>query len=377
MVSARLTHRAHVAVAGFLAVSLLAACSADSSSDQEPTVAPPSSPASSSQAPTAGDSPITASPTPSPTASDPTGGRDLDVDELVVPAAAAALPATWRERFVIGYGRGRALLGTSPGGDAGTLDIGPEYGAPGPDGSWWFLDAAKARIAHYDSSGRFLDRIRIGTKLLIGGRYFQWQLPHVLADGMLVAARQDPERTWLLRVRNGRIDEIPVEGSFAPTYDDGVRLYGFAGRGKPVVVDPADGSMQRTAEFRTPSGTPFSLAVGGRLRLGLPAAGVSTTVPIVTSSGAAAHVGVQVRAGADDTLHLFLTGAGEDDESVQLVGATLVSPAGEVAEVEALPDPFGESDPGSPAQLVMAPGSSTPMLVYVLADGVHAYERTG
>jgi hypothetical protein len=36
-----------------------------------------------------------------------------------------------------------------------------------------------------------------------------------------------------------------------------------------------------------------------------------------------------------------------------------------------------EADPGSPAQLVMAPGSSTPMLVYVLDDGVHVYERTG
>ncbi len=59
-------------------------------------------------------------------------------------AAAAAMPEAWHERFVIGYGPGKALLGTSPGGDSGTLDIGPEYGAPGPDGSWWFLDAAKA-----------------------------------------------------------------------------------------------------------------------------------------------------------------------------------------------------------------------------------------
>ena len=74
---------------------------------------------------------------------------------------------------------------------------------------------------------------------------------------------------------------------------------------------------------------------------------------------------------------MFLIGAGDDDESVQLVGATMISPAGEVAEVEALSNPFSEADPGSPAQLVMAPGSSTPMLVYVLDDGVHVYERTG
>jgi hypothetical protein len=70
-------------------------------------------------------------------------------------------------------------------------------------------------------------------------------------------------------------------------------------------------------------------------------------------------------------------GAGEDDESVQLVGATRVSPSGSVAQVEPLTSPFSEANPGSPAELVMAPGSSTPMLVYVLDDGVHVYERTG
>ena len=225
-----------------------------------------------------------------------------------MPPAAAAMPATWQEKFVIAYGPDQALLGTAPGGDSGTLDIGPEYGAPAPDGSWWFLDAAKARIAHYDSAGRFMDAVRVSKKLLIGGIYFQWQLPHVLADGTLVAARQKPGRTWLLRLRDGRLDEIPVDGSFSPAYDDGVRLYGFADRGRPVVVDPVDGSMRPTSTFRTPSGTPFSVAVGGRLKLDLPEAAVSKALPVSTASGAAAHVGMQLRAGADDTLHLVLIG---------------------------------------------------------------------
>jgi hypothetical protein len=39
--------------------------------------------------------------------------------------------------------------------------------------------------------------------MLVSGRYFQWRLPHTLADGTLVAARQDPRRTWLLRLRDG------------------------------------------------------------------------------------------------------------------------------------------------------------------------------
>ncbi|MDX6375298.1 MAG: hypothetical protein QOD98_4286 [Nocardioidaceae bacterium] len=326
-------------------------------------------------APTPTVAPTTTTATPTPTTTD---ARDLDVNELVVPAAAGAMPDAWQERFVIGYGKGKELLGTAPGGDSGSLDIGPDYGAPGPDGSWWFLDAAKARLAHYDSAGQFLDRVRIPRKMLVSGQYFQWQLPHVLADGTLVAARQTPEGTSLLRLRDGVLDEIRVDGMFAPTYDDGVRLYGFSGGVKLVVVDPADGSLKPTAVLDTPSGRSFSIKVSGRgLLIHLPDAGVSKLLPVSTASGASAHVGVQVRAGADDTLHLFLVGSGADDESVQLVGATLVSPSGRVAEVEGLSNPFSEADPGSPAQLAMAPGSSTPMLVYVLPDGVHVYERVG
>jgi hypothetical protein len=288
------------------------------------------------------------------------------------------MPDAWHERFTIGYGPGRQLLGTSPGGDSGTLDIGPDHGAPGPDGSWWFLDAAKARLAHYDASGEFLAQVQIPKAMLVNGLYFQWQLPHVMADGMLVASRNGQDGTMLLRVRDGVLDEIPLGLPFwAPTYSDGRLLYGYSGRGRLEVVDPTDGSRQRTDVFRTPSGTAFSLKVGSRLKVELPDSGISEVLPISTSSGAAAHVGVQARSGADDTLHLFLVGAGEDDESVQLVGATRVSPSGSVAEVEPLTDPFSEANPGSPAELAMAPGSSTPMLVYVLDDGVHVYERTG
>jgi hypothetical protein len=294
---------------------------------------------------------------------------------LVVPPAAASMPGTWHQRFVIGYGPGKRLLGTSPGGDSGTLDIGPEYGAPGPDGSWWFLDAAKRRIAHYSSTGHYLGRVRIPRGLLVGGRYFQWQLPHVLADGSLVAARQAASGTYLLRLRGGVLDEIPVSGrAFFPTYDDGRRLYGFAGRAL-VAVDPRTGAASSVATLKTPSGSPFTVSVGRRLTVTRP--GGSASLRLVTASGARAHVGLQLRAGSDGVLHLFLTGLGEDDETVQLVGETAVGRTGSIAPVEPLTNPFSEADPGSPAQLVMAPGSSTPMLVYVLTDGVHVYERTG
>ena len=122
--------------------------------------------------------------------------------------------------------------------------------------------------------------------------------------------------------------------------------------------------MLRSATFTTPAQTPFRLSLRGKgLRIDLPGTGVSRVLPVSTASGAKAHVGLQVRAGADDVLHVFMTGIGEDDESVQLVGYTSIDPDGAVAPVESMPNPFSPSDPGSPAQLVLAPGSSTPLLV--------------
>ncbi|WP_372735013.1 hypothetical protein [Nocardioides sp.] len=314
------------------------------------------------------------SPTPTETAGP---GRNLDVGALVIPPAAAVMPRTWRERFVIPYGTGEVLLGTSPGGEGGSMDLGPESGAPGPDGTWWFLDAAKKRLAHYDANGGYLGQAKIPKNLLVNRTYFQWQLPHVLADGTLFAARQSEEGTHLLRMRDGVLDEVAVDGSFSPIFDDGSRLYGFDDTSELVVVDPNDGSLSSTKVLRTASGASFSFGVTRRgLRIVLPGTGVSKVLPTTTASGSPAHVGIQVRAGADEVIHLFLTGAGEDDESVQLVGATLIDAAGHVADVEPLSNPFTPADPGSPAQLAMAPGSSTPMLVYVDTDGVHVYERT-
>jgi hypothetical protein len=311
----------------------------------------------------------------SPPASSPASSARQSPATLVVPAASTGLPGTWRQRFVVRYGPGRSHLGTAPGGDSGSLLLGPEYGAPAPDGSWWFLDAAKRRLARFSASGRYLGQVRIPRSMLVGGRYFQWQLPHVLADGTLVAVRQAPDGSFLLRLRDGVLDEVRASGSFFPTYDDGRVLYGFSTRGRLVSVDPGTGHVSRVTSLRTPSGTPFTITLGRRLEVGLP--GSTLTRRLATASGARAHVSLQVRAGADDSLQLYLVGAGADHPRRQLVGATRIGPSGTLAPVEALPDPFSDADPGSPAQLAMAPGSSTPMLVYVLTDGVHVYERSG
>ncbi|HEX6221316.1 MAG TPA: hypothetical protein VF115_09495, partial [Acidimicrobiia bacterium] len=107
---------------------------------------------------------------------------------LLLPSASEFGP-DWSEVLVIRYGDDEEELGTAPGGDMGSLDLGPEYGAQAPDGSWWILDAAKRRLAHYSETGEYLEAIAMKPEHLTQGQYFQFQLPHILADGTLVAQR--------------------------------------------------------------------------------------------------------------------------------------------------------------------------------------------
>lgn len=301
---------------------------------------------------------------------------EVTVKEFVVPVASSRLPKTWREVFVVPYGAAGQHLGSTRGGEAGSLRIGPEYGAPAADGSWWFLDVAKQRLAHYDNAGRYLGAVRVPPRLLVHGRYFQWQLPHALANGSLVAVRMTPDGAALLRLRDGHLDELRLDRMFTPTYDDGKLLYGRTRDGSLTVLDPETGDMRPATQFLTPSQTPFSLDTDfdhGSFQI--ERGGTAQKLVFRTASGAVARVGTQFRVGSDDSLHLFLTGTGADQQSTQLVGYLALDPGGAVQHVESFLNPFSPADPGSPAQLVIPPGSSTPMLVFVRSDGVHVYVR--
>ena len=99
----------------------------------------------------------------------------------------------WSELFFIPYGDEDHQLGTSTGGDAGQLEIGPDYGAQAADGSWWFLDAANRRLAQYSQEGDYLDQVVLASEFLVEGQYWPYQLPHIVDDGTLVASWLDPE----------------------------------------------------------------------------------------------------------------------------------------------------------------------------------------
>lgn len=290
------------------------------------------------------------------------------------------MPRTWREVFVVPYGLGHEQFGTSRGGErSAPVYYGPEYGAPAPDGSWWFLDVGKLRLVHYDAHGDFVSAVTVPARLLVNGRYFQWQFPHVLSDGTLVAFRLTSGTGAMLRLRDGVLDEVPLTAMFTPTYDDGALLYGAVVDGAPLAtLDPDTGKIEPTSEYHLPSGAGFTLHDDfDRGVVSVDTAQWSVRLSTVTPTGAVAHMGVQVRAGTDDALHLYLIGQSFNPGSAQLVGYIRIDRSGRVSKLEPLASPVSSADRGSPSQLVVPSAGTIPMLVYVLADGVHVYRRTG
>jgi hypothetical protein len=285
----------------------------------------------------------------------------------------------WAEAFVVPYGDDTAALGVAPGGD--NLLLGPDYGTQAADGSWWFLDAAKDRLAHYDLAGAYLGAVPMPVDLLVDGEYFQYQVPRVLDDGTLVATRGVSDSTTsVLRLRDGVIDAIDVPGGWFPSYDDGRLLYAFSPERELLAVDPDTGSVAPVEAFRTRAGTRFRLSVTpGSLRVELPDAGVDRTLPVLAPEEVGGTVGYSIEAVStvDGALHLFVLGLSDAAESVQLAGYLTITPDGDVSPTEPVRDPFTPADPGSPAHLVVRPGTDEVSFVVVDTDGVHVYTRAG
>lgn len=357
-------HAAAVCVSSVVAVALMvSSCTAEGPS----TTDPPSAPSDVGKSEVSSPRPSTA----------------RHVQRMVVRIPPVdTMPSTWRQVFVVPYGPAQDQFGLSRGGERGApAYYGPEYGAPAPDGSWWFLDVAKLRLVHYDAHGDFVSAVTVPPRLLVDGDAFQWQLPHVLSDGTLVAFRliAGADVGAMLRLRDGVLDEVPLTAMFTPTFDDGSLLYGAVADGPPLVtLDPDTGEIEPASQYHLASRAGFTLDDDfDHGVISVNAAGWSVRMKTVTPSGAVAHMGVQMRAGADGALHLYLVGQSFNRNAAQLVGYMRIDQSGTVSKLEPLPSPISSADRGSPAQLVVPPGRSEPMLVYVMADGVHVYRRTG
>jgi hypothetical protein len=297
----------------------------------------------------------------------------------VLPVAAETMPASWTEVFLIPYGETPDSLGTSLAGDGEGFQLGPDYGAQSPDGSWWFLDGAKQRMAHFGEDGAFIDAVEVPVDLLVDGLYFQFQLPRVLDDGTLVANRLGVDTTTILRLSEGDFETTVLNRQFVPRTDDGATLYGFdLETSTTLEVDPTSGDATETEWFHTRSGSRFRITASpGTLTVSLPDVSVEHTLMFEAGEvGGSAFLSLEVAAGEDGSLHLFILGFPELDESLQLAGYLTIGADGTLGSLEPLRNPFTPSDPGSPAHLGVRPGSSTPWLMFIDEDGVRVFRRS-
>jgi len=308
----------------------------------------------------------------------PTTSVSADQTVTVLLSPFSEVGPEWTEQ-IFPYGEGEEFLGTSPGGDG--LMLGPEYGTQTPDGSWWFLDAASLRIAHFAADGSYLDQVVMPEDLLVDGLYFQYQMPQGLDDGSITAGGFPSEDTMsLLRVADGQATGATFEGAVPLVTTDGALLYGLGNDGAPYALDPLQPVLNPVDWLLARDGNPFMVTVNGdEIVLELPDAGLIRRLQMRYSEDpeVVAHGAIEVETGADGTIFLVVYGIPESDETLGIGGFVSVSPDGQVGQMEPMVDPFSPSDPGSPSHLGVTPGTSTPWIMVVWEDGVHVFTKTG
>jgi hypothetical protein len=285
----------------------------------------------------------------------------------------------WTE-LVFPYGESQDTLGTSPGGEG--LMLGPEYGTQTPDGTWWFLDAASLRVAHFDADGAYLDQVVLPEDLLVDGQYFQFQMPQGLDDGSVVATgfRSEDEMA-LMQVADGAATQSLFAGAIGLGTTDGELLYGFSVEDQlPRSLHPGDLVPEVVEFFQARDGSRYMVrVVEDQVLVALPDAGVTRILQMRFTEDPEVPVraGIEVDTGTDGTMYILFYGAPESDESLGVGGFVSISPEGLVSEAEPIIDPSSLSDPGSPSRLGVTPGTSTPWIMVVWEDGVHVFTRSG
>lgn len=282
----------------------------------------------------------------------------------------------WVEIMVLPYGDDVEHLGTSPGGDGEGIMWGPQYGTQMPDGTWWFLDVARFRIAHFSDEGDYLGEAVVPPNFLAQGQYFQFQMPQALADGTLVLS--NPTAQSLLLFDGEAFSSVGLADRFLVKNTDGSLLYGFSGE-EMERADPRNGEVEGVEGFAGPGGHEYSILVSGS-ELHFEIGGADLHLPVVWGSSpeAEVHPALEAKMDGEGTLHVFVTGFVEEvpGEITELVGYFTVDQAGFVSPVDDMRSPFSPSDPGSPAHLGLAP-EGTPWLMFVDTDAVRVFRREG
>jgi hypothetical protein len=286
----------------------------------------------------------------------------------VVLGGSADGASPWQEVLTIPYGELDSELGF----DA-LPQVGPDFAAIAPDGSWWVIDSQKDRIAVFDAAGRFTQAFDIGRANL--------QFPMVLDDGTFVAMGLDQ----VLTIRDDEVGTWPLSAGFSPFVGVGSIIYGRSEGGLYPRLSVAVGgaSLESGVEWlRDSSGSEYSVdsadetgEVAIVFRGGSP---VRVQLVPHTAADPNTQIGVSpfgLVSAENGTITLLLLGA-EDGATV----AALVSFAqdGTLVQTAPLPAAFfdGQVSPEF-GYLVAQPGTGILYLVTTDASGLHIYRLAG
>ena len=287
------------------------------------------------------------------------------------------LGSSWQRTQKLSYGRDDARLGTSPGGE--NVAWGPGYGAQVPDRTWWYADAAKKRLAHYDDSGRYLGQVKLPKKYLAQGQYFQWADPMALADGSVVLTSTTIDSPALLRLTPSRqLKTVSMARYVHLVVGDGASLYGFDTRGRQVRVNPLTGRITTVKAFKGQGARPFTLtAAAGHLLLTRPGVNLRFDLVDADHPSLLVHPSVEVAMGSTGKLWILVTGIVEirPDEARDVIGIFWVDADGNSSPARRVRTPSSDSDPGDGKHLGIRHGSSRPTLTFVDTDAVRTYRK--
>jgi len=290
----------------------------------------------------------------------------------------SALSSKWTRIQKVTYGTATAKLGTAPGGD--NLMIGPEYGVQVPDKTWWYADAAKLRLAHYSDTGTYLGQVKLPTKYLDQGIYFQWARPIALADGTVVLSSTTIDSPGLLKLSPAqKLSRVALAEYVAVMVTSGASLYGFTESGDKVRVSPKTGTITPVTLFKGQGGHLFDVAVGaGHLTVTRPGVNLRLNLVDPDHPTAVVHPTVEAVMGATGKLWLYVTGVVEvsPGDAYDVVGLFSVDTAGTVSAVGRSRVWYSDSDPGDGQHLGMRYGDTHPTLMFIDTDAVRVYRRS-
>lgn len=333
-----------------------------------PTPTPPPSPPSTSAS-----LPVSSPPTTAPA---PPEELFAELDEIVL-GELSSFQAPWSELFTLPYGDAPHQLGTSPGGEG--LEWGPSYGTQVPDGTWWFLDTAHVRLAHYSETGDYLGEVPIPEQYLAGGEYVQWAMPLALGDGTVVLQSTSPDEPgMLLLTPEGGFSRVPLPGFVGVKVTDGTTLYGFDEEGSIVGVDPRTGTLTPRDAFAGQAITGYKLTIGaGRIELTRPGVDLNLPVMMAGRESSTVYLSLEATDGIDGVLNLLISGIVEDSagEMVDAVGFVRVDSNGR-GIVETVGPLSSPADPADGLRLGVRLGDHRPWLMVIDSDAVRVYRRS-